>query len=81
MVVFHLHGQIGWSTVWANGRQNSGLANILPDETRLPFVQIISVTEKRPRMPETGIKDGFGEMEHDFPFGIFRPKKQDYLIR
>ena len=23
---------------------------------------------------ETGIKDGFEEMEHDFPLGIFRPE-------
>ena len=28
----------------------------------------------------TGIKDGFEEMEHKFPFGIFRPEKQDYLF-
>ena len=30
---------------------------------------------------ETGIKDGFEEMEHKFLFGIFRPEKQDYLFR
>ena len=38
-------------------------------------------TEKRPRKPETGIKDGFEEMEHEFPFGTFRSEKQDYFIR
>ena len=27
----------------------------------------------RPRKPATGIKDGFEQMEHEFPFGIFRP--------
>ena len=36
--------------------------------------------------PETGIKDGVGEVEpvHEFLFGPFRPKiikKQDYLFR
>ena len=45
------------------------------------FLPTSSITEKRPRTPETGIKDGFEEMEHEFPFGIFRPEKQDYLIR
>ena len=41
----------------------------------------VPFTEKRPRRPETGIKDGFEEMEHEFPFGIFHPEKQDYLLR
>ena len=72
VVVCHLHGLTGKSTVWANGRQNSRLENFLP---------ISSITEKRPRTPETGIKDGFGEMNHEFPFGTFRPEKQDYLFR
>ena len=39
------------------------------------------LTEKRPRKPETGIKDGFEEMEHELPLGTFRPEKQDYLFR
>ena len=29
----------------------------------------VPFTEKRPRRPETSIKDGFEEMEHEFPFG------------
>ena len=29
---------------------------------------------KRPRRLETGIKDGFEEMELEFLFGIFRPE-------
>ena len=33
------------------------------------------------RRPETGIKDGFEEMEHEIPFGIFHPEKQDHLFR
>ena len=36
---------------------------------------------KRLARPETGIKDGFEEMEHKFPFGIFHPQKQDYFFR
>ena len=36
--VYHFHGQTGRSTVWANGTQNSGLVNLVP-ESRLPFVQ------------------------------------------
>ena len=38
-------------------------------------------TEERPRRPETGINDGFEEMEHEFLFGILCPEKQDYLFR
>ena len=26
-------------------------------------------------------QDDFEEMEHDFPFGIFRPEKQNYLFK
>ena len=37
--------------------------------------------EKRPPRAETGIKDGYEEREHTFPFEIFRPEKQDYLFR
>ena len=75
-VVYHLHGQPGRFTIWVNGSQNSGLLNFVP-ESRLhwPF------TGKRPRRPETGIKDGFEETEHEFPFGIFHPEKLDYLFR
>ena len=41
----------------------------------------VPFTQKRPRRPETGIKDGFEGMEHELPFGIFHPEKQDYLFR
>ena len=49
----HLHGQTGWSTVWANGHK-SGLEKFGP-ESRLPFVQISSIYRKRPRRPETSL--------------------------
>ena len=37
--------------------------------SRSPFVQISSIYRKTTA--------GFEEMEHEFPFAIFRPKKQD----
>ena len=36
----------------------------------------VPFTEKRPQRPETGIKHGFEETEHEFRFGIFRPEKR-----
>ena len=36
----------------------------------------VPFTGKRPRRPETGIKDGLEEMEGEFWLGIFRPKKK-----
>ena len=38
---FHLHWTTRQSTVWANGTQNSGLINFIP-ESILPFLQISS---------------------------------------
>ena len=32
-------------------------------------------------MAETSIKDGFEEVEHEFPFGKFRPERQDKRFR
>ena len=75
-VVYHLHGQTGRFTIWVNGSQSSGLLNFVPEQRlHWPF------TGKRPRRPETGIKDGFEETEHEFPFGIFHLEKLDYLFR
>ena len=48
-------------------------------KSRLPFG--VTFTEIRPRRSETGIKDGFQEMEHEFLFGTFRSGKQDYFLR
>ena len=56
--VYHLHGQTCRFTVWANGRQNSSLVNFVR-ESSLPFAQKLPFTEKRPRNPETGMKNGF----------------------
>ena len=76
MFVYHFHGQTGRSTVWANGtgKFRPGIAfTIATNKFHLP--------KKRPRRPEPGIKDGFEEMELEFPIGRFRPEKQDYLFR
>ena len=57
------------------------VVNFVP-ESRLPLILYNSVpfTEKRPRKPETGIKDGFEEIEPEFQLRTFRPEKQDYLF-
>ena len=78
--------QTGRATVWVNRAQNSGLVNFVP-KLPLPFVQISSIYRKKkkrndgPRRPETGIKYGFEETEHEFPIGMLLPEKQDYLFR
>ena len=41
----------------------------------------VPFTKKRPQRRETGIKDGWEEMEYGFLFGRFYPEKQDYLFR
>ena len=50
---------------------------ILPRNRVYHLYKSVPFTEKRPRRPKTGLKDGFEEMEHEFPFGIFRPEKHD----
>ena len=43
-----------------------------------------TLTEKLPQKSETVTvpnKDGFEQMEHEFPFGTFRPGKQGYFFR
>ena len=66
MVVYHLQGQTGQFSVWVDGKQNSGLLSFVP-ESRLLFAQISSIdgktAAKQQANAETGIKDGFEEME------------------
>ena len=58
-VVYHLQCKPVGSHCKLNGKQNSRLVNFVP-ESYLRFVQIGSgINRKRPRRPETGIKDGF----------------------
>ena len=44
-VVYHLHGQTGRFTVWANGKQISVLGNSVRD-WRLPFAEIPPILKK-----------------------------------
>ena len=47
-----------------------------------PFVQISSIYRKTGRESrKLVLKTGFEEMEHEFPFGTFRPGKQYCLFR
>ena len=65
-----------------NGWQSSGQSGKF--RPRIDFTICTNqfhLPKKRPRRSETGIKDGFEGMEHEFPFGIFHPEKQDYLFR
>ena len=80
MVFYHLHGQTGRFRVPVNGRKSSGPVNFVP-ESPYHLYKLVPFSGKRPRRPETGIKDGLEQMEHEFPFGIFHPQKKDYLFR
>ena len=42
---YHLPGQSGRFTVWANGTQNSRLVNFAPEVVRLPFVKLSSISQ------------------------------------
>ena len=43
-----------------------------------PFSHINVIYPKRPRKPETGGRGDFSKTK--FPFGKFRPGKEDYLL-
>ena len=45
MVVYHLHGETGWSMVWANGKQSSHIGNFRLG-WRVPFEQQTRLTER-----------------------------------
>ena len=82
MVVYpaHLHRQTGRFTVWAPSKQNSGLVNF-SRELRFLFVQISSTYRKTAaRRPETVIKDGFEEIDLEFPSGTIRPENRTTFI-
>ena len=68
-VIWHLHGQAGWFTVWANRNQKSGPLNFIP-KSRLPFVQSVPFVKKWAWRPKTGIKECFEEMEREFPYAL-----------
>ena len=52
-------------TVAADGKQNSGLVNFIPEYYCV--YHLFHLLEKWLRRPKTGIKDGFKELEHKIP--------------
>ena len=79
-VTFLIHGQAGRSTVWANGTQNLGLVNFVP-ESRLPFVQISSIYQKTTAKALTRYQIWLWRNGSRISVWIFRPEKQDNLFR
>ena len=79
-VTFLIHGQAGRSTVWANGTQNLGLVNFVP-ESRLPFVQISSIYHKTTAKALTRYQRWLWRNGSRISVWIFRPEKQDNLFR
>ena len=75
-VVFHLHGQTGRSTVWANGTKNSGLVNLIL-EWGLPFVQIKSIYRLTFAKAWNWCHRWLWWNGTQPPFGTSRPGKQD----
>ena len=53
------------------------IQKIIP-ESRLPFVQISSIYQKT--AAKAWYKDGFEEMEHEFPYGTIGPENQNFLF-
>ena len=74
--VYRVEGKTGWFAVSVNGKQNSGLFHFIRNPA-YHFYKSVLFTAKRPRKPQTGIKDSFGEMEHEYPSGTFLPEKQE----
>ena len=60
LVVYHLHGKTSRFTVWLNGKQ------FRPEIAFTISTNQFHLPKKRPRKPETGIKDGFEEMEDEY---------------
>ena len=59
-----LHGHTIRFTVWASGKQNSVLEDVVL-ESRLPFVQISFIYRKTASKTLSGIKGGFEEKKQD----------------
>ena len=60
----------------------SELSSFVPESGVCRLYKSVPFTEKRPQIPETGMKDGFEKIEHEFPFlsvGQSVGKKQNYL--
>ena len=61
----------------------SGVSGFVPESGVCRLYKSVPFTEKRPQIPQTGMKDGFEEIEHEFPFLSVEHsvgEKQDYLL-
>ena len=58
---------------WANGKQNSGLVNFIPEYYCVYY--LFHLLKKWLQRPKTGIKDGFKELEHEIPYETFWLRK------
>ena len=76
MFTILIHGQTGRSTVLGKW-----YAKFRTDKFRPGVAFTICTNQFHLLRPETGIKDGFQEMEHKFLLGIFCPEKQDHLFK
>ena len=70
-----VHGLGKWYAKFRAGKFRPGIAFIV--------AHISSIYQKNYREGLNPVLKtcGFEEMEHEFPFGIFLPEKQDYLFR
>ena len=76
--VYHLHGKTGRFTVWADGRQNSGLVNFAP-ESGLSFVGISSfcqITAAKAWKWNTNFRLGYSSVK--IPFLMFQCSRKCY---
>ena len=69
---FQWCGKTGQVTIWPNGKFHSGIAFTVH---RISSIYRNTVAPK----PETVLKDGFEQMEQEFPFGPFRPGQPNFL--
>ena len=66
-----------------SGFGSAGLSSFVPESGVCRLYKSVPFTEKRPQIPETGMKDGFEEIEHEFSFLPVEHsvgEKQDYLL-
>ena len=79
MCAFHLLGQIVHGL--SKRKPKFRTSKFLSRNRVYHLHKSVPLTEKRPRKPETCIKDRFGKPQDEFLFGIFRAEQQDYIFR
>ena len=61
---------------WSVQGLGSGLSSFVPESGVCRSYKSVPFPERLPQISGNGMKDGFEEIEHEFPVG----KKQDYLL-